>query len=127
VTADYGYTAPALITPDGKAVITTAVQNIPEGNGRDTVIAKIVELSAGTGKVLKVLYTATAQHATTGANGTVPSLDQGCQVLSLGPAGVQPLVSCFTFGRVENGKLTPLPGFPSPASSGIAGLQAGAW
>jgi hypothetical protein len=127
VAADYGYTAPALITPDGREVITTAIQNVPEGNRRDTVIAKIVELSAGTGRVLKVLYTATAHHATTGANGSVPSFDQGCQVLSMGPTGVQPLVSCFTFGRVENGKLTPLPGFPSPSSSGIAGQQAGAW
>jgi hypothetical protein len=124
VTADGGYTAPALITPDGKAVITTAISDIPEGNGRDTVIAKIVELSAGTGQLLKVLYTATAKHAT---SGTAASLDQDCQVLSLGPTGVQPLVSCFTFGRVDNGRLTPLPGFPSPASSGIAGQQAGAW
>jgi hypothetical protein len=129
VAADYGYTPPALISPDGRAVITTAIQDIPRGNRHDTVIAKIVELSAATGKLLKVLYTVTTRNVTTrqDAMTNVSGLDQGCQVLSLGPTGVQPLVSCFTLGRVENGKLTQLPGFPSPSSSGISGQQAAAW
>jgi hypothetical protein len=129
VAADGGYTPPALITADGKAVITTAISNIPEGNGRDTVVAKIVELSAGTGRLLKVLYTATERHVPAGQDATtnVSDLDQGCQVLSLGPTGVQPLADCFTFGRVEGGKLTPLAGFPSPSASGIAGQSAAAW
>jgi hypothetical protein len=125
VTADGGYTAPELITTDGKAVITTAISNTPDGNRRDTVVAKIVELSTATGQLLKVLYTVTTRNVTTGTD--VPNLDQGCQVLSLGPTGVQPLADCFTFGRVEGGKLTPLAGFPSPSVSGIAGQSAAAW
>jgi hypothetical protein len=128
--ADYGFVPPALVTPDGRAVVTSTVQNIPEGNGRDTVVAKIVELDAGTGQLLKVLYTATARHVTTQQDVTqtnVSDLDQGCQVLSLGPTGVQPLVNCFAFGRVEKGRLTPLPGFPSPSSSGISPQDTGAW
>jgi hypothetical protein len=129
ITADSGYTPPALITGDGRAVITTAISDIPEGNGRDTVIAKVVELSAGTGQLLKVLYTVTEHQVSTGQNAAtnVSDLDQGCQVLSLGPTGVQPLVECYAFGRVENGKLTPLAGFPSPSTSGIAGQNAAAW
>ena len=130
VAEDYGFVPPALVTSDGRAVITSTVQNIPESRGRDTVVAKIVELDASTGQLLKVLYTAIAHHVTTQQDVTqtnVSDLDQGCQVLSLGPAGVQPLVNCFTFGRVENGRLTPLPGFPSPSVSGIAGQQAAAW
>jgi hypothetical protein len=93
------------------------------------VVAKVVELSAGTGKLLKVLYTVTTRNVTTRQDATtnVPSLDQGCQVLSLGPTGVQPLVECFAFGRVEDGRLTPLPAFPSPSESGIAGQEAAAW
>jgi hypothetical protein len=125
-----GFVPPALVTSDGRAVITSTVQNIPEGNGRDTVVAKIVELDASTGQLLKVLYTATAHHVTTRQDVTqanVSDLDQGCQVLSLGSTGVQPLVKCFAFGRVEKGRLTPLPGFPSPSNSGIAGQQAAAW
>jgi hypothetical protein len=125
VAADGGYTAPALITADGEAVITTAISNVPDGNRRDTVTARIVELSAATGQLLKVLYKVTTRNVTTGTN--VANLDQGCQVLSLGPTGVQPLADCFSFGRVEGGKLTPLAGFPSPSASGIAGQSAAAW
>jgi len=52
--------------------------------------------------------------------------------LSLAPAGVHVLVDCFGFGRVDGSRFTPLPGFPSPSSRGIAGqqapvLQAAAW
>jgi hypothetical protein len=125
-----GFVPPALVTSDGRAVITSTVQNIPEGSGRDTVVARIVELDARTGQLLAVLHTAIAHDVTTQENTVqtnVSDLDQGCQVLSLGPAGAQPLVNCFTFGRVDNGRLTPLPGFPSPSSSGIAGQQAAAW
>jgi hypothetical protein len=122
-----GFVPPALVTSDGRAVITSTVQNIPGRGRRDTVVAKIVELDARTGQLLRVLYTVTVRHATGGQNGTAGQLDQGCQVLSLGPTGVQPLVECFAFGRVENDRLTPLPGFPSPSASGIAGQQAAAW
>jgi hypothetical protein len=130
VTGDYGFTPPALITADGRVVITTAVRHIPEGNGLDTVVASVVELSAGTGRVLKVLYTTTARDVTPPA----PSTGQGCQVLSLGPTGVQPLVGCssltgagsFTFGRLENGNLTALPGFLSPTGT-VSGQGSIAW
>jgi hypothetical protein len=129
VAADGNYTPPALITPDGQALITTAVQNIPGANGRYTVVLSIVELSVSTGKQLQVLYSVTRNDVSLDINDPsgAPSLDQSCSVVSLGPSGVQPLVDCLGLGRVENGKFTPLPGFPSPGASGISNQDGAAW
>lgn len=98
----------ALVTADGKVVVTSAG-------------AKVIELSARTGQLLRVLYTSTGG----GSNGT--SGPTGCEMLSLAPTGIHVLVSCFAFGRVDGGRFTPLPGFPRPSSSGISGQQAAAW
>jgi hypothetical protein len=65
--------------------------------------------------------------ATRGQQGSAQNLDGDCNVLSLAPAGTNVLVSCFTFGRVDNNSFTPLPGFPSGSSSGIGGQHEGAW
>jgi hypothetical protein len=122
----------ALVTADGSIVITSTVQNIPEGHKRDTVVARVIELSASTGQLLRVLHTVTVRHVIAGLNGpvgqlTTGQLDQGCGVLSLGPVGVHVLVACFGFGRVDDRRFTPLPGFPSSSSSGISGQDASAW
>jgi hypothetical protein len=90
-----------LVTADGKAVLTSTGSSV-------------VELSARTGQLLRVLYTATGGGS-------------GCGVLSLAPAGIHVLVSCSAFGRVDGDRFTRLPGFPSPSSSGIGGQQAAAW
>jgi hypothetical protein len=116
------YVPAALVTADGSIVITSTVQNIPGG----TVVAKIIELSARTGQLLRVLHTVTVPDASAGSNGA-GLLDQECNVLSLAPSGVHVLVACFNFGRVDGSRFTPLPGFPGPSSSGISGQQAGAW
>ncbi len=117
----------ALVTADGNEVVTSTVQNIPDGHGHDTVVAKVIELSARTGQVLRVLHTTTVHGATRGQSGTAGQLDQGCNVLSLAPTGTHVLVACFAFGRIDGNRFTPLPGFPSPSSSGISGQQAAAW
>lgn len=128
-----GFVPPALVTSDGRAVITSTVQNIPEGNGRDTVIAKIVELDASTGQLLAVLHTAIARDVTTGQDTVqtnVSSLDQTCQVLSLAPAGVHALVQCFGFGRVDGTRFMALPGVPNPNATTVSGSDywgTGAW
>ena len=120
------YVPAALVTAGRSIVVTSTVQNIPDGDGRDTVVAKIVELSARTGQLLRVLHTATVRNVGGGANGA-GQLDQECNVLSLAPSGVHVLVACFNFGRVDGSRFTPLPGFPGSSSSGISGQQAGAW
>jgi hypothetical protein len=116
------YVPAALVTADGSIVVTSTVQNLSGGR----VVAKIIELSARTGQLLRVLHTATVPDASQGANG-VGLLDQECNVLSLAPSGVHVLVACFAFGRVDGSRFTPLPGFPGSSSSGISGQQAGAW
>ena len=119
-----GFTPPALVTPDGGTVITSTVQNIPDGNGRDTVVARIVALSARTGQLLRVLHTATERDVTTEQDITqtnVSELDQSCTVLALAPTGIHALVQCFGFGRVDNGRFTPLPGVPNPNATTVSG------
>jgi hypothetical protein len=127
------YVPQALVTSDGRAVITSTVQNIPEGDGFDTVVGKIVELDVGTGQLLRVLYTVTKHHITTQQNGTqvnTSDLDQTCNVLSIGPTGVQALVQCFGFGRLDGTRFTPLPGVPNPNATTVSGSDisgTGAW
>lgn len=115
-TPGFAAVQPAMITQDGKGLITNAIQTLPQSGRHHRVINEIVELSASTGQPLQVLYSTTASTASS-----------PCTVLFLAPEGVQPLVACPRFGRLENGKLTPLPGFPSAQSTGPAGQSAVAW
>jgi len=107
---------PAYLTPDGRSFITSRNQVVPGDPA--TVITKIISLSAQTGRVQQVLYTASAHgHPQTyGSAGT--RAEQGCAVLSLDPAGQHPLVQCFLFGRfafgtIGNGHFKALPGVPN--------------
>jgi hypothetical protein len=113
-----------LVTPSGLA-ITSSVQNLHDGFGYETVVARIVELDAASGRLVRVLYTEVVHHVASGSN--TDMTDQGCNVLSLGPTGVNALVSCFDFGRITSIGFTPLAGFPSATSSGISGQEASAW
>lgn len=118
----------ALLTPDGTAVITSTAQNIRAGSGRITVVARIVELSASTGRLIRVLHV--ARERTIPGLRDVGSLDDACSVLSLGPAGVHALVQCFGFGRLDGDRFTPLPGVPDPSAITLRGPDfwgAGAW
>jgi hypothetical protein len=118
----------ALLTPDGTAVITSAAQNIRVGGGRTTVVARIVELSASTGRLIRVLHV--ARERTIPGLRDARSLDDACSVLSLGPAGIHALVQCFGFGRLDGDRFTPLPGVPDPSAVTLRGPDfwgAGAW
>jgi hypothetical protein len=92
------------------------------------VTARIIELNARTGKLLRVLHTVT-MHGVPPNQGmnSATSLDQECNVLSLGPSGVHLLVACYAFGMIDGSVFTPLPGFPSPSSSGVSQQTTGAW
>lgn len=115
-----GYVPDALVTPDGKTVITSEVVPFTHLFAHGAV-ARIVELNARTGHLERTLYTASA-------DGQSDSLVQSCNVLSLGPGGQHPLVDCFSkLGALVDGQIVSLPGFPSPSSSGISGQQAIAW
>ena len=118
VPGDAGYRPSALVTPDG-AVITTTVQNVPDGRGRVTVVARFVALSARTGQLLRVLYTAAERGVSQANEG---GADQGCNVVALGPAGLHVLAVCFGgYGRLDGGRFTPLPGIPNPNATTLPG------
>ncbi len=122
-----GYEPAALVTSDSKDVVTSEARNVHTWTGRFDVVLKIVEMSASTGRTVRVLYTTTVDHATGGSSGEADSLDQECRVLSLGTSVTSLLVDCFSIGVLAHGKLLTLPGFPSAASSGISGQDAIAW
>jgi hypothetical protein len=123
------YTPAALVTANGRTVFTTNVKNIPDGHGTDTVVAKVIELNARTGKLLRVLRTVTMRGVPTNPDlaNSASSLDQECNVLSLAPSGVHLLVACDAFGRLDGSVFTRLPGFPSPSHSGVSQQTTGAW
>ena len=64
-----GYMPAALVTPDGKDVITSEVRNVRTWTGRVNVVARVLELSASTGRTVRVLYTTTVDHVSQGGNG----------------------------------------------------------
>jgi hypothetical protein len=121
------YEPMALVTPNGKDVVTSEVRSFRTWTGRYNVVAQVIELSASTGRTLRVLYTTTVDHVTGGLNNQDGLLDQECNVLSLGPKATVPLVDCFSVGVLAHGTLFTLPGFPSATSSGISGQNAIAW
>jgi hypothetical protein len=96
----------AMITPGGGDVVASSCR---AGPGQDAATARIVELSAADGRLIRVLRTQTARiHASAEAADTIGSQ---CQVLSVaGDGGGQVLVQAFAFGRIGNGAFVPLPG-----------------
>jgi hypothetical protein len=111
----------ALVTADGSRVVTTEVTSTPDGHGTDTVVARVVELAARTGRLLRVLATTRVTGAPTNENSpnSAGSLEQGCNVLSLAPSGTNVLLGCFSFGRIGIHGFTPLPGSPAPVNGGV--------
>jgi hypothetical protein len=113
----YSIPQPAFVTPDGRAVITTTLSEVGSGQS-PTVIMKIVERSAGTGRLLRVLHEASEHYPA-----PIALIPDGCWIFSLGPTGVHALVECSSpkpdFGRLDNGRFTRLPGmsvFSVPAA-----------
>jgi hypothetical protein len=109
----------AMITSGGYAIVAAACHDTsPPGHSRGTVTARIIELSAADGQLLRVLRTQTARYANLGEQGY---LDGGCAVLSVDPSGSHLLVQDFQFGRIDNGVFTALPG----ASADVTFVAAG--
>lgn len=108
------------ITPGGRDLITSTVRNVRDRDGRTTVVGRIVELSARTGQLLRVLYQ-TSQLATRAD--PVIAMDEQCNVISPDPSAQRALLACFGFGRLANGRFTPLPGITSPQSQWLLNIR----
>jgi hypothetical protein len=107
-----------LLAPDGNSVVWGSVRLwpglpstqpgtlpawAPEVTAQ-TAVGRIVEISARTGRLLRVLYGVTARSQS-------PFIL--CVPESLGPTGVHALVQCTRFGRLDGSRFTPLlRGFP---------------
>jgi hypothetical protein len=114
----------ALVAADGRTVFTSTVQHVLGRHGTETVVAKIIELNARTGRLLRVLHTVT--YRVPPKSGLPPWLEN-CNVLSLGPSGVHLLVACFGFGRLDGSVFTPLPWFPTSSNDGDIPPATAAW
>jgi hypothetical protein len=93
----------AVIAPGGGAVIASSCSA-----GHHTATARVVELSATSGQLIRVLRTQTARSGSDA--GAADAVFSTCQVLSVAGDGDHVLVQAFAFGRIDNGVFTPLPG-----------------
>jgi hypothetical protein len=107
----------AVITSGGRDIVASSCR----GGDHGTAVAEVVELSAADGQLVRVLRTQTTRfpNATDEQN----ALDESCAVLSADASGQHVLVQAFSFGRIDNGVFTALPGAP-PSSVPFA---AAAW
>jgi hypothetical protein len=93
----------ALIAPGGGDVITSSCRAGPH-----TATVRIAELSATDGRLVRVLRTQTTRFGNDAD--AQDAIFSTCQVLSVAGDGDHVLVQAFTFGRIDNGVFTSLPG-----------------
>ena len=93
----------AVIAPGGGDVIASSCRA-----GHHTATARIIELSATDGLLVRVLRTQTARFANDAD--AQDAIASACQVLSVAGDGDQVLVQAFAFGRIGNGVFAALPG-----------------
>jgi len=93
----------AVIAAGGREVIASSCRA-----GHHTATARVVELSAANGQLIRVLRTQTARFGND-ADAADATFSQ-CQVLSVAGDGGHVLVQAFAFGRIDNGAFTSLPG-----------------
>jgi len=98
----------AVLTPDGSTVIASVTYDGTGHVGRGTVVGGIAELSAQTGHPLRTLL---AEHAANSADPRHPGWYIGtCDLAAADATGSHLLVSCDSFGRLDHGRFTVLPG-----------------
>jgi hypothetical protein len=90
----------AFLSPGGGDLLA-AVNWLGRQSGPD--VGELAEYSVRSGHLIRVLWR------------TKPFTYDGvlCRIQSAGPAGLHLLVQCPAFGRLDNGRFTPLPGVPS--------------
>jgi CTP:molybdopterin cytidylyltransferase MocA len=98
----------ALLTPDGSTVIASVSYDGLASVGKGTVVGGIVALSARTGHVLRTLLTERAPYSADPGHAGYYSTP--CSLGAVDATGQHLLVSCDSFGRLDRGRFTPLPG-----------------
>jgi hypothetical protein len=105
--------ATALVTGRGDTIVGASCR----ATGPDVAVAQVSELSAVSGKPVRLLRTQTIR-----GGDVQDAVRSQCSVLSADPSGLHILIQAFTFGRLDNGTFTPLPGL----TPGV-GFVAAAW
>jgi hypothetical protein len=93
----------AIIAPGGGEVITSSCLA-----GHHTATARVAELSAANGRLVRVLRTQTARFGNDAD--AADAVSSTCRVLSVAAHGDHVLVQAFGLGRIDNGVFTSLPG-----------------
>jgi hypothetical protein len=93
----------AVIAPGGGQLVASSCTAAGH-----TATARVVELSAANGQLIRVLRTQTTRFGNDVAATGAVTLQ--CEVLSVAGDGDHVLVQAFTFGRIDNGVFTSLPG-----------------
>ena len=93
----------AMIAPGGGEVIASSCRA-----GQHAATARVIELSAADGQLIRVLRTQTARFGNDAD--AADAVFSQCQALSVAGDGDHVLVQAFAFGRIDNGVFTPLAG-----------------
>ena len=93
----------AVIAPGGGEVIASSCRA-----GHHTATARVIELSAANGQLIRVLRTQTARFGNDAD--AADAVFSQCQALSVAGDGDHVLVQAFAFGRIDNGVFTSLAG-----------------
>jgi hypothetical protein len=93
----------AMLAPGGGQLIASSCHA-----AQHTATARVVELSAANGRLVRVLRTQTARFGNDAD--AADAVFSSCRVLSVAGDGAPVLVQAFAFGRIDNGVFTPLPG-----------------
>ena len=94
--------ASAVIAPGGD-IVTSSCRA-----GHRTATARVAELSAANGRLIRVLRTQTARFPDDAD--AQDAILATCQVLAVAGDGDHVLVQALAFGRIDNGVFTSLPG-----------------
>lgn len=98
----------ALLSPDGATVIASVTYQGSGHISRGTVTGGIAELSARTGHPLRTLLAGRAAYSADPGN---PGwYITPCQLPAIDTTGSHLLISCDSFGRLDQARFTPLPG-----------------
>ncbi len=100
-----GFIQSALAGPGNTPIYAATFRVRPSGGTSGTASLQLAELSA-TGAVSKIFARPTFHYSGQVQEGRVVAR---CQVLGIDPTGQHTLALCPRFGRIDNGKFTPLP------------------
>ncbi len=107
----------AVLTPDGNTVIASVTYDGTGHVGRGTVVGGIAELSAQTGHPLRTLLAERAAYSPDPGHPQHWAI-VACELPAVDITGGHLLVSCDSFGRLDHGLFTALPG--SAAQTAVA-------